>query len=44
MESKNTGWVIINENHPMAGEKFIVKETFSRLRKDAISKFNKGSG
>jgi len=44
MESISYGWMVISENHPNSKNAMIFNYTFSLLRKDAITKFTKGSG
>ena len=44
MKKETTGWVVINVGHPRTGNKFVVSETFSNKRTDAVSKFIQGSG
>lgn len=44
MEKLTTGWVVINIGHPRKGNKYIVNDTFSVNRSQAIKKFIDGSG
>jgi len=45
MKNKESGWVIINTNHPAnPRNKMIYHHTFSRTRKEAIANFIEGSG
>lgn len=44
MEKIKTGWVVINIGHPRTGNKYIVNDTFSEKRTNAIKKFIEGSG
>lgn len=43
MQKEQNGWVVINIGHPRTGTKYIVGETFSTYRKNAIKKFIDGS-
>ena len=43
MQDECTGWVIICINHPIAGTDYIVPDTFSYRKKDAIKRFFAGS-
>lgn len=43
MKRTSNGWVVCNLNHPANGEKMICEDTFSRTRKEAISKFINGT-
>lgn len=44
MENCTPGWVVINIGHPRTGNKYIVNDTFSIKRSEAIKKFISGSG
>lgn len=41
---QTNGWVVINIGHPSTGGRYIVGETFSSKRTNAIKKFIDGSG
>lgn len=44
MRNDQNGWVVINIGHPRTGNRYIVPETFSLKRGDAIKHFINGSG
>lgn len=43
MKHNSPGWVIINIGHPATGSKYVVPETFSHKRSDAVKRFVAGS-
>lgn len=44
MIDRKQGWVVINTGHPRTGKSYVVSDTFSYLRMDAIKRFCDGSG
>lgn len=43
MKTTSTGWVVCDFNHPVNGKEMICEDTFSRTRKESISKFVNGT-
>jgi len=44
MEQSETGWIIVNENHPNTKSKFLITSSFASTRKRSIQLFVEGSG